>query len=95
MYAIYKVTGPRRRRYLARHAQLEQLQRVCEPHFERGESYYSDGYSLRRASDGVLAFGVTFEHANYDDNCGLCCSPGVWSRTALVCPDCSAVLGGF
>jgi hypothetical protein len=95
MYAIYKVIGPRRRRYLARNQPLERMQSVCEPYFDRGRAYYCDDWGIRDAVDGSLAFGATAEHENYDGHCGLCCSPGVWVRAALVCPDCNALLGGF
>lgn len=99
MFWLYKVTGPRTRRYLCPLPDLSYdiVYKACEPYFEPGKSYVValDLLRVLDGNDGATRFGVTFVVDNHNGICGRCNEPAVFRKTALVCPMCMEYIGGI
>lgn len=72
---------------------------ALKPFLDKKKSYmyYSDQQMVAEYPDNVFRFGIVFcikgiEEAGYCYRCG---SRGTLIKTALVCPRCRSVIGGF
>jgi hypothetical protein len=96
---VYQILPGQRRRYLAKLAfnevGPEAVWRIAEPHFTRGKSYYFEAdCNIYDTATGTRQFGACMTNPEAKDVCGRCNEPGVFVRTALVCPRCNHLLGG-
>lgn len=95
---MYKVMGPRKRRYIAKlnSSDKEKILELAEKHSTPGTSLYLDfdGWTVRDARSYSTLFGIVIACDNYLDICGRCNVIGQFVRTALCCPECDELIGG-
>jgi hypothetical protein len=98
MVHVFKVTGPRKRRYIAalEHLTNETLREVCEPHMQRGVGYYVQDFAVFEADGNTKAFGIAWPYDQVEkDYCKLCGERAEFKRTSLVCTLCDTFVGGI
>lgn len=98
MIWVYKGSRTGKRKYLGQipYVSLDCMLELCEPHFSPGKSYYFEDLAMHDAQDGRQEFGITLAtNEPLDGECPRCYTFAEFRRTALVCPCCDEVLGGF
>ncbi len=95
---LYRVTGPRKRRYIAKLKDIEPstVMEMVEKHNHDHDTLFLDydGLTVRDSRNYDRKFGVTLGCNNYLDICGRCNVIGQFVRTALCCPECDELIGG-